>query len=95
MAISILNTAGTTVRYDEQIAGVFPTLASLKLVPGAATADWTKGTAVAILIGATAAWDQATKVYTWDPDLTTAGNDTTIVQPTAITGSNPGRWRSP
>jgi len=50
---------------------------------------------MAILIGGSAAFDAASLRYIWDAELTTAGNDTTIVQPDAITGSNPGRWRKP
>lgn len=71
---------------------VCPTLANLKLQVGSMrTGDYN----VAILIGNAAAFDQASKRYVWDAELTTAGNDTTIVQPTAITGSSPGRWRCP
>ena len=83
------------MRYDETIVGVFPTLASLKLTPPGNTPAWTGNGTLAILIGNAAAHDQAIKIYAWDPALTTAGNDGTIVQPTAITGANPGRWRSP
>lgn len=71
---------------------VCPTLANLKEQVGSMrTGDYN----VALLIGSSAAFDQASLWYVWDAELTTAGNNTTIVQPDAITGSNPGRWRKP
>lgn len=69
---------------------VAPTLANLKLQEGGSVAG---NYALAALLGGTAAFDQAMLWYAWDPALTTAGNDTTIVQPTAIVGALPGRWR--
>lgn len=76
--------------YIESHVVIAPTLANLKLNQGGlATGNY----ALAYLIGNAAAFDQAGLWYAWDPALTTAGNDTTIVQPTAITGASPGRWR--
>lgn len=95
MAIKNLTTAGATASYDEQIVRIYPTVAAMKADPGVANATWTQGTALAILLGSSAAFDQALKLYAWDAASTSAGNDTTIVQPTAITGGNAGRWRSP
>lgn len=82
----------TTPTYKASDTVVCPTLANLKLQVGSMrTGDYN----VALLIGNAAAFDQAALWYVWDADLTTAGNDTTIVQPDDITGSNPGRWRKP
>lgn len=71
---------------------VCDTLANLKLQVGSMRAGDRN---IAYLNGNAAAFDQAALRYIWDSTLTTAGNDTTIVQPDAITGSNPGRWRKP
>lgn len=71
---------------------VCDTLANLKLQVGSMR-DGDRN--IALLNGNAAAFDQAALWYVWDSELTTAGNDTTIVQPTAIEGSDPGRWRNP
>ena len=95
MALKLLNPDGTTNHIDEQVLLIVETLAKLKLIPPVANATWTTTGTPALLLGNAAAFDQSLKLYAWDPALTTAGNDTSIVQPTAITGSNPGRWRAP
>lgn len=82
----------TTPTYKVADIVVCDTLADLKLQVGSMR-DGDRN--VAYLNGNAAAFDQALKVYVWDSELTTAGNDTTIVQPTAIEGSDPGRWRCP
>jgi hypothetical protein len=46
---------------------------------------------VAILLGASAAYDQAPEVWTWDAD-STASAGATVIKPTNITT---GRWRKP
>lgn len=81
-----------TPEYKASDVVVCPTLANLKLQVGSMRDDDYN---VCLLIGNAAAFDQASLIYVWDAELTTAGNDTTIVQPDAITGSNPGRWRKP
>ena len=85
MALKLLNRDGTIKGYDEQVLTIFGTLAQLKAVPAVNNPDWTTAGTPALLLGGTALFDQANKIYAWDPDLTTAGNDTTIVQPTIIT----------
>lgn len=81
-----------TPTYKASDVIVCDTLANLKLQVGSMR-DGDRN--VALLIGTSEAFDAAVKIYVWDSELTTAGNDTTIVQPDAITGSDPGRWRKP
>lgn len=82
----------TTPTYKVSDIIICDTLANLKEQVGSMRAGDRN---MAILNGNAAAFDQASLRYIWDAELTTAGNDTTIVQPDAITGSNPGRWRKP
>lgn len=77
-------------KYQDPVVLMAPTLANLKLNQGgldSASKD------IAVLFGNAAAFDQAIKLYVWDPASEAGNNDTTVIQPTAVTG--PGRWRAP
>jgi hypothetical protein len=101
MAVNQNNEAQVAQWANESVVQIFPTIAKLRLLPTANNPDWTKGQAIAVVLGNSAAFDQALKIYAWDADLTTADNGTTIIKPTAIdtdatqNPTNKGRWRSP
>lgn len=101
MAVNVDSEAQVVQRADEAVVPVFATEAQLKLLPTANNPDWTKGQAIAALIGGSAAFDQAFKWYAWDPDSTTSDNGTTVLKPDAIevdatlNATGRGRWRSP
>lgn len=80
---------------------VCPTIANLRLCQGAVPAPTAAASggnpsyAIAILLGATAAFDTTTDgIYAWDETSTTADNGTTVIRPTAVAASAAGRWRS-
>lgn len=77
-------------RYVAANVYVAETVAGLRLFQGGAD---TNAKNLAVLLGSTAAFDQALKLYAWDPASEDADTGTTFVKPTAVTGA--GRWRAP
>lgn len=79
----------TTNKYVSPNIIACPTLANLRLNRGPADLS---GTAIALLFGNAAAFDQAVLIYVWDHDDVTGDNGTTFIAPTGVTT---GRWRKP
>lgn len=50
--------------------------------------------AIAVVIGASAAFDGTAAIYGWDASSGSADNGTTVIAPSSPqVGGNPGRWR--
>lgn len=90
MAVNVLNQDGTTRQADEAPIQVFGNLTQMRAFLTADVSNWTKGQALAVLLGSTSQFDTTAQgLFAWNPASSAGDNGTTIIKPTNVTT---GRW---